>query len=334
MTDCAKPADSQKTQNYHVLTDEELLSTRFTRPKSIVPGLIYPGLTIIAGKAKIGKSLLSADIGIAIASGGRALGSLDVDTYEVLYLALEDTPWRLQTRVGRMLNGYSPTKRIHFATAWPRFDSGFIQQVEIFLKKRPDTKVIIVDTFTKVRSLNRPGGTPYEKDYMEASALKSFADENKIAIILIHHLRKAEARDIMDMVSGSVGLTGAADTIMIMRRERGDGNATLFATGRDIEEIKIGLKLNPDTLTWSIAGTAIEERMSQEKKEILEILQAAKKPLRLVDIAESVKKKRPVVHKHLSALIEQNLIIQPGYGQYEFKGECSESGETGETAIQ
>lgn len=333
MTDCAKPADSQNNQKYQVLTDEEILSSRFSRPEPIVPGLIYPGLTIIAGKPKIGKSLLSTDIGIAIASGGRALGSLDVDAHEVLYLALEDTPWRLQDRLSRMFNGYSPTKRIHFATAWPRFDSGFIKEAEIFLRKRADTKVIIVDTFTKVRSLNRQGGTPYERDYIEASALKSFADDNKLSIILIHHLRKAEARDVMDMVSGSVGLTGAADTILIMQRERGNGNATLFTTGRDIEEIKIGLKLNPDTLTWSIAGTAVEERISLEQKEILEILQAAKRPLRLIDIAESAKKKRPVVHKHLASLIEQNLIIQPGYGQYEFKGESGETAETSETAI-
>ncbi|MBK8459471.1 MAG: AAA family ATPase [Micropruina sp.] len=45
----------------------------------------------MAGAPKVGKSWFSLGVGIEVASGGRALGSIPVDAGDVLYLALEDT---------------------------------------------------------------------------------------------------------------------------------------------------------------------------------------------------------------------------------------------------
>jgi hypothetical protein len=42
----------------------------------VVPGIIAEGLTLLAGKSKIGKSWLILGTAIAVASGGYALGSL------------------------------------------------------------------------------------------------------------------------------------------------------------------------------------------------------------------------------------------------------------------
>jgi RecA-family ATPase len=61
-----------------------------------VPDLIQEGLTIIAGKPKIGKSWLALDICIAISAGRYCLGERKPVEGDVLYAAMEDNPRRLQ----------------------------------------------------------------------------------------------------------------------------------------------------------------------------------------------------------------------------------------------
>ena len=54
--------------------------------------------------------------------------------------------------------------------------------------------------------------------------------------LLIHHDRKATAADYVDAVSGTHGVAGAMDTILVLARERGSDRAVLKVTGRDIPE--------------------------------------------------------------------------------------------------
>jgi RecA-family ATPase len=59
-----------------------------------VPGLIPKGSVLLVGAPQIGKSWLVLGVGLAAASGGKALG-LDIPKRPVLYLALEDGDRRL-----------------------------------------------------------------------------------------------------------------------------------------------------------------------------------------------------------------------------------------------
>ena len=53
-------------------------------------------------------------------------------------------------------------------------------------------------------------------DYRDISILKNIADKLKIAIVLIHHLRKQKDDDPMNMVSGTTGITGGADSSFVL----------------------------------------------------------------------------------------------------------------------
>src|SRR6476619_1531684 len=73
-----------------------------------VPGLIPEGLTLFVGAPKRGKSWLILDVALAVASGGRALGAIDVERGRTLYLALEDSERRLQGRIRHLNGGGAP----------------------------------------------------------------------------------------------------------------------------------------------------------------------------------------------------------------------------------
>lgn len=87
----------------------DLQQQTFPPPRWAVPDLLAEGVNVLAGAPKLGKSWLALGLGIAVASGGRALGSIDVVQGDVLYLALEDTPRRLFDRMGKLCG----------ATPWP-----------------------------------------------------------------------------------------------------------------------------------------------------------------------------------------------------------------------
>jgi len=79
-----------------IFTAAELVAEELQPVRWVVRGLLPEGVTLLAGKPKLGKSWLALGLGVAVASGGVALGTKPVDRGDVLYLALEDNPQRLQ----------------------------------------------------------------------------------------------------------------------------------------------------------------------------------------------------------------------------------------------
>lgn len=104
-----------------------------------------------------------------------------------------------------------------------------------------------------------PKDISYGNDYAEMVRLKEFADKNKISVILVHHLRKQNDSDVVNMISGTNGLSGAADTILILSKsKRNSNNATLYCVGRDIEERELELQFDKTECTWKIISDSIE----------------------------------------------------------------------------
>jgi hypothetical protein len=246
---------------------------------------------------------------------------------EVLYLALEDTELRIQTRLHRLTADSVGTGKLFYAIDCPRLDQGFFENIENWRSQKPAVKLIIIDTLNRIRGTKRRGTSPYEKDYNEISMLKKYADLHKIAILVIHHLRKSEAKDVTDMIAGSVGLTAATDAILILQKERGTGNANFFATGRDIPDFEIGLSLNKESLTWEIAVPT--EELTNERAAVLDTLQAANGSMKLSEIAGALNKKNNNVHKLIAGLITCGKVKKVGYGIYEAIKSPEPAGDNG-----
>lgn len=215
----------------HTMTLNELYETTYTSRPPIIGGLLYPGTYLLAGAPKVGKSFLVAQLAFHI-STGQPLWGFPVQKSTVLYLALEDDYRRLQDRMFRMF-GVESTEHLHFATCAKQVGSGLEEQLEMFLREHPDTRLIIIDTLQKVREL---GGEVYSYagDYEIVGKLKTFADKHGICLLLVHHTRKQPATDKFEMISGTTGLLGCADGAFLLQKERGTTmNGTLDVVGRD-----------------------------------------------------------------------------------------------------
>lgn len=248
-------------------TAAELLDHEFPPIPWIVPTLITSGLTMLIGAPKLGKSWLALAIGYAVSVGGAVLSKIRVPEHDVLYLALEDTPRRLQSRLEKI--GATRSGRFHIATEWKPGAEG-IEWLHRWMEKRPDTKLVIIDTWGRWASVR--DGNDYGEVTTQAAALKAVADQYDIAIIAVHHSRKAEVADFMDASLGSVGLPAAADTTMVLRRGRGNRDATLAITGRDVEEAEYVLQFDSTTGTWGLQGTKDEVQETDARQEIYDLL--------------------------------------------------------------
>ena len=237
----------------------------------IVDKLLTVGLNILASPPKYGKSWMVLDLGLAVTTGGRFLG-YQTNRAEVLYLALEDSERRLKARMGKLLTGKPAPPGFHFATTAHNTDNGLFDELEGFLKSHPDTGLIIVDTLQRVRGTAHGKEGAYAADYREVGALKAFADSHNVALLLVHHLRKmADDTDPFNRISGTTGLSGAADTMMVLSKERREAeNATLSIVGRDVESADTVLHFNRETCKWDNLGDADWFAEQQARREYQE----------------------------------------------------------------
>lgn len=221
------------------ITAQDLMKLELDPPKQVVEGVLTAGLNILAGNPKAGKSFLSLAIGNAVANGGKALGSIQTKPQGVLYLALEDTRFRLKHRMRGVK--LTPTSNMHFATSCPRMSDGGIDAMHTFLNDNEGIGLIVIDTLAKI-SDPKSGNDVYGEDSAMGGALHSLAHAHDVAILVVHHTRKQAHGDFLHMVSGSAGFTGSADTVLVLSRKRNETVATLEVTGRDIRESKLDLE--------------------------------------------------------------------------------------------
>ena len=150
--------DNQKAnEEIKIYSGTELLKMDIPEPIWTIEGILPEGLAIIAGKPKVGKSLLVLNLAIAVATGGIALSKIPVDKGDVLYIALEDTLRRLKKRVEQMIPQDSQTdllSRFKFSVAWPPMEQGGLKNVEMQIESLDDLRLIIIDTL----ALFRPQG--------------------------------------------------------------------------------------------------------------------------------------------------------------------------------
>ena len=181
----------------------------------LVDELIPEGLHILAGAPKIGKSWLALRLCLCVAQG-QALWNFATTQGEALYLSLEDSFQRIQTRLFDLTEDAPPT--LHFAIMADTLKHGLEQQIEQFLTEHPATKLVVIDTLQRVRSAGGDSNL-YANDYQDVGLLKQLADKHHIAILLIHHLRKLHDDDPMNMISSSTGLSGAADSTFVLQKK-------------------------------------------------------------------------------------------------------------------
>jgi hypothetical protein len=178
----------------------------------------------------------------------------------------------------------------------------------------------VVDTLEKIRPAARSNAAAYSTDYLAIAGLHKLAHARGIAIVVIHHVRKMEADDPFDMVSGTNGLTGAADTILVLKRQA--RNVTLHGRGRDIEEKEIACQFDKFTCRWTLLGDAQQVQSSGQRAAIIDALSSVGDGgLHISEImAATERSDRNAVDQLLHKMHRDGELVRVKRGQYSMPG--------------
>jgi hypothetical protein len=235
----------------------------------------------------------------------------------VLYLALEDNRRRLQSRIRMIWQSLAPPpKRLRLVTEWPRGDRG-AAAIREWIAAHPGARLVIVDVLAAFRELgNGRDQTLYEGDYLAVRALQAIASETGVAIVVVHHTRKSasESGDAFELISGTLGLSGAADTAIILNRD-GQG-CTLYGRGRDVTEFEVAVTFDKTSCQWQVLGEVDEVRRSDERASILTVLTDATEPMNPQEIAAEADMSRNNVDRLLGKMGKAGEVVKLGRGKY------------------
>ena len=216
------------------ISSVEIMNTPMKKQRFIVDRMIYPGLHILSGDPKIGKSWMMMDMCLSVAKGEKFLGR-KTEQGQVVYMALEDTFISLQSRLYELTD--EPSENLTFTMLANSIGNGLEEDLQECKNRFPDLKMVVIDTLQKIRNSI---DTKYGADYMELSVLKSIADRLQIAIVLVHHNRKAHDSNPNNLISGTNGIAGCADGLLVFTRN--GENAKLHISGRGAPSMELNLK--------------------------------------------------------------------------------------------
>ena len=284
----------------------DLCDADFPAPSFAVPGIVADGVTLLVGAPKIGKSWLVLSTCWAVACGGVALGRVPVEQRPALLLALEDRPPRLQRRIRTLFGREQPPTGFDVWFDWHPGD------VTSWAADHPGA-LVVVDVLARVRD-QRGSDNLYASDYAALVPLKKLADDHGCHVVVTHHDRKAGADDWTHTVSGTQGLAGAADTLVVLRRNRGKADGTLLVTGRDVEDAELPLSF--DRGAWTLLdGHASDYELGDTRRRILEHLRqhGAARPK---EIALALTEDYELVKKTVRRMLDADQLDTDGQGLY------------------
>lgn len=301
-------------------TADQLMALTFPEVKWAVPGILAEGLTLFAGPPKVGKSWLSLGTAVAVAAGGKALEAIPVEPGPVLYLALEDTPRRLQNRMGKILQGQPAPNNLTLATFCPPLPAGGDKAIANWLERNPGARLVVIDVFAKVKGNPAPGLSAYEADYVAMGYAKRLADTYGVAIVLVHHVRKAGSDDFLEQVSGTNGLAGAADETLVLKRARGTADGVLHVTGRDVEEAEYALSFQQAAGLWHLLDTPPEDlQLGKTRAAVARYLRTnPNTPPK--EIAEAIGLSRDTVKRACARMAQDSQLCVDTTGRYRLPG--------------
>jgi len=313
-------------------TAKELKTKQLKEVKWCIDDVISIGLTLMAGKAKTGKSYFLLNATIDLALGRKVFDAISTESVRVLFLALEEPPQRTKRRLEAILkNGEYPDK-LHFQPigTWKRSDQGGFEQLEAWMKKYPDTKLIVIDTLAKWKRPKKAHTSDFDEEYQVMSQLHEFANKHEIAVVVIHHTKKTRGEDVFEEISGGMGIQAGADTLIVMDRVKGKPSYRVCSyRGRDIGEYDKVFEFK-DNGRWvlseeEIAGYTEQSKQREIIKDYVEFF--ARPTIKRKELVDRLKKDGKIgegVDVLLKKMVESGSIEKPEYGSYASEGYAEE----------
>jgi RecA-family ATPase len=277
--------------------------------------VLHEGMSLLAAKPKMGKSMLALNIALAVSSGGTALGYGEAREGSVLYLDLDGSERDAQERLKAMCPASSLPTALHIAHPdghVPKLNEEGHDHLKYFAERYD---LIVVDTVKRLRPRTDGERSAYDTDYEFLHPIARIGRQHDASILAIHHLNKAQRGDPLDKVSGSTGLTAAPETVMVLEGDRESEEAELVVQSRRGPDDRFHLEFDERLLTWRLGG--IPTPGTDRRQEVWAKLKGADGWIHYTELAERLDVDACTANQHLNKLkYEDRMPIEDNDGEY------------------
>jgi hypothetical protein len=294
-----------------------IYKTEFPPVEFAVEKILPVGLTLAAGRPKVGKSWAGLQFAVAVALGEPALGHFAVKLPgRVTYLALEEPPQRTHHRLRQIVPAYDVRlDNIQFLYEIQPLMTGGAVQLDNYLAANP-SELVVIDTFLALVSAHSGRKDIVRGDYNEVNTLRQIAVKRNTAMLAITHSRKAPG-DLVDAVLNTTGSTAACDSVWSLKRSSTTlTEGTLEVVGRDFEGTTYELRFNKERpFGWQVTAEGTDAVMSEERRDILILLQqeGAKRP---AEVARMLCKNANTIRRLIQNMAGAGTIRRQSDGTY------------------
>jgi hypothetical protein len=101
------------------------------------------------------------------------------------------------------------------------------------------------------------------------------------------------------------------DGIMVLNRERGNADAFLYTTGRDVDDKELALTFEGESLSWILKGDAAAYRLNEARRLIVKAL-TEEPNLSATAVAQKIGKPRTSVGEMLRRMESDGVVTEEG----------------------
>ena len=294
-------------------------------PSLVEPGLLpAQGILFLGGEPKLGKSLLVANLALALAAGVDRLGFQIPTARRVLICQFELPLPQFVSRLTLMRRTLGPTADEHLFvdTRSAGHLLSTVQGLNHFLAaaRAAQAEVIVLD----------PLYSTHDQDENDTRAMAALCqcllrlrDASRAALIVVHHVRKSINRhEIGSAFRGSSALHAVGDTYVLATRPSPQ-LPTLelrFQFRYAPPQQPRMLELNPQTLWFSSVSGPMQAKSTPGRKvEIKDVSQALARPLRYNQLRQEIMQRTQCSKRTAQLAIaqaSQRGFIRQEAGQY------------------
>lgn len=292
------------------------------RPRWLIEQLwASEAVGIIGGAPKCCKTYLALEIALAVASGRPCLGRFDVlDPGPVLVFAAEDAPLQLRDRILGLAKAraadFNSLQIFLILAQQLRLDLPYdlTRLAQAIEKYQP--RLLILDPFVRLHRCD-------ENSAREVSALladlRDLQRRFQLAVLLVHHTRKANGEASGQTLRGSSDLHAWGDSNLYLRRSQ---DHLLLAVehraARAPDPFALQLQGDATPHLELVAPAPSPARGQSLHAEILELLRRHPEPLANFQLRKALKVRNQLLTAALRELLAQNKISRVDRGWTSF----------------
>jgi hypothetical protein len=291
------------------ISHEQLMQTEYPDTPWAVDGLFQAGCTLLAGKPKHGKSFLTMQACYAVAYERHCLSHFAVTSGTALYFSLEDYASRVKKRTTSLFP-HLPTSpySVQWAFKAPTMGGGFAEHLMRELDANRTVRLVVIDTLRCIRDVSAGSYNLYQEDSEFVGTINQIGQDYCVAIVLVHHTRKAKGEDIFDEINGTSGMRGSSSTNMVLEPTTGEYDAILHVESKDLDGTKAYALKRTTHGGWRYVAEGEEAQVTNARKQIVQAIRELG-PSNFKDVSVHVQRPYDSVRMMMQRMAALGLLL-------------------------